>query len=154
MARIYGGRVSISATPQVPTQPLQLLAGARMNQGMIVDLDPNDLPNEALTNALNARCRVDRISRRPGTALWTPTAPDANPVLLVMVLKKADGTAYTLRFTPSTINRRGPVSWTLLTTGTALTGGPTDRIQAVVVLDELAFTNGVDRIYKLNAGVT
>lgn len=152
MARPFGGNVRVFSTPQAQAQQMQLFAGARVNQGMIVDIDPADIPDEALVNAKNARVRVDKSGRRTGTALWTPAAPDANPVLLVFVMREADGTLTTLRFTPSSLYKRSSVAWSLLTPGTALTGAATDRFQAVAVLDKLLFSNGVDRIYLVNLG--
>lgn len=134
--------------------PMQLLASARPNEGMVTDLDSTDISNESFQDLKNTRVRLDKTSRRLGTVLWTPTKPDSNKVLLIAVWKKNDGTKFIIRFTPTTINRRGVGTWTLLTTGTALTGGANDRFQAVTIIDEFCFTNGVDRIYKLNTGAS
>lgn len=148
-----GGRVVPSVRGIMPEQ-LRPFASARSNVGMITDLDSIDLPNEALVEALNARVRLDGVSRRLGGAIWTPAKPDSSPVLLLVVFKKKDGTKIVVRFAHNSINKRGVGAWTLLTTGTALTGTVTDRFQAATILDELCFTNGVDRVNKVNAGVT
>lgn len=152
MAKTVGGRPVSNI--QGVQQQLKPFISARSNAGMLSDLDSVDLPEEALVEALNARVRLDGVSRKVGSALWTPAKPDASPVLLLFVHKKKDGTKFVLRFTNASINKRVGGVWTVLTTGTALTGTASDRFQAVTILDELCFTNGVDRIYKTNAGVS
>lgn len=134
--------------------PLSLFASARPNAGMITDLDSVDIPPEAMTEILNGRVRLDGISRKPGSNLWTPTKPNSSPVLGVAVFKKANGSIYTLRFTPTTVHRRDVGAWTLLTTGTALTGGANNRFRTATILNEFCFTNGIDRVYKVNSTVS
>src|SRR6266516_3473694 len=99
--------------PQLPQlQPDQKLAESRLNLGMISAIDGGDIPNGALTLALNARCRLDRTQRRPGKLASLPTKPNANKVLLVVLFKKNDGSTTFLRFTRNSIHRRGVGSWT------------------------------------------
>src|SRR4051812_27976833 len=90
-------------------------AEAQVNKGMITMIDPADIPPGALQLAKNATIRFDRTSRRPGSILLTPVQPDGNPVMRMAAIKQKDGTAYTLRFTPTAIHNRGISSWTALT---------------------------------------
>lgn len=139
------------SVPNYKAQSPQPLVETNVNAGMYADLDHTaDIPNGALAIAANSRVRIDRTERRVGYSLFTPTKPDSNKVMLLAVFKHDDGTRDTLRFTPSSVYRRGASSWTLWTTGTPLTGGDSDHFQAVVVLDNFVFTNGKDRIYKVD----
>lgn len=138
--------------PQFKPQLPEIISATRINSGMISDIDPADIPNEALTIAQNVRVRLDTTQRRPGYSLFTPSQPDSNKMMLLTTFKHYDGTSDVLRFTPSTVYKRGAGVWTLWTTGTALTGGVDDHFQAVVVLNSLAFTNAKDRIYQVNSG--
>jgi len=125
---------------------------ARVNQGMITMLDPADIPPGALQLCRNARCRFDRTTRRPGTKLLTPTKPNSNRVLGTFFFKKNDGSTFFFRFTPTTIHFRDGVSWTPITAGVGatLTGGATDRFQAVVAFDRFIYTNGVDILHYVD----
>lgn len=138
--------------PQYKPQTPEKLVESKLNAGMFTDIDhASDIPNGALALAVNARVRTDRTERRVGYSLFTPAAPNANKVMLLTVFKHDDGASDILRFTPSTIHERGAGVWTLWATGTPLTGGVNDHFQAVVVLNNLVFTNGKDRLYKVNS---
>lgn len=127
----------------------QVFAEGRLNGGMIVQLDSADIPTSALQLAKNAAVRFDKTSRRYGCTLLTPLKPDSLPVLALTFIKKKIGTPFTVRFTRSSIFRRGSVTWTPIVG--VLSGTDRDRIQAVNVLDELIFSNnGADEIQLIN----
>lgn len=152
MAKLTGvpaGRERFRAQPELQATKF---AEASLNKGMITMLDPADIPESALQVAKNVTVRFDRTSRRPGSILLVPVKPDGSPILKMASIKKKDGTAYTLRFTPTSIHNRGLVAWTAVTG--VLSGGVRDRIQTAVVQDELIFTNnGSDYIQKLDFGL-
>lgn len=128
------------------------LVESLVNQGLITSADPADIPNGALTYALNARVRYDKTQRRSGRTLLTPAAPDANKVLEFALFKANDGTTRVYRFTRNSINLRGDSSWTAYTAGTggSLTGTDDDRFQVVVVFNKMFSANGVDKIQFLD----
>jgi len=139
--------------PQLPQlQPDQKLAESRLNLGMISAIDGGDIPNGALTLALNARCRLDRTQRRPGKLASLPTKPNANKVLLVVLFKKNDGSTTFLRFTRNSIHRRGVGSWTALTPGSGglLSGSDSNRFTYAVVLNKFFYANGFDKIQEID----
>lgn len=139
--------------PRLPALPeMQKLYESRLNKGIISSIDAADIDNAALTVALNARCRYDATLRRPGTTLLTPTKPNSNKVLELMVFKANDGTGRFFRFTRNSVHERGAGSWTNYTAGTggALTGSDSDRFQTAVVFSKPYFANGVDKIQYLD----
>lgn len=139
------------ALPNLPEIQSQKWVEATLNAGMMTNIDPADIPPSALQLAKNARVRGDKTSRRPGSILLTPAAPDANPVLKYAFLKKEDGTGYTVRFTPSGLHYINMGAWAPL--AGALAGSEADRFNTAVVLNELVFTNnGVDPIQKVDFG--
>jgi len=148
-------RLSLAA-PNYKSAPEQLLAEARLNGGMITSIDSVDIPNGALTNALNTRIRLDKTNRRFGVINEAPTKPNSNKVLGIYVLKENSGAITFLRFTKSSIHKRSG-TWTAFTAGTngALTGTDNDYFSTCVVQNKLFYANGVDKIQRLDtAAVT
>lgn len=144
------------AVPNYTAQKEQLLAEARINAGMITSVDSVDIPNGALTLALNSRVRLDKTSRRPGKVNEAPAKPNSTKVLGVYVLKENSGTVTFLRVTKSSIHKRSG-TWTAFTAGTngSLTGGDNDYFATAVVQNKFFYANGVDKIQRLDtAAVT
>lgn len=140
------GREQFRTPPDLPSEKW---VEAQVNKGMITMLDPADIPLGSMQVLKNATVRFDRTARRPGSTLLLPIKPNGDPVMKLAAIKKKDGTAYTVRFTPTNLYNRGISSWTALT-GT-LTGTQRDRIQTAVVGDELIFANnGADYIQKID----
>lgn len=137
--------------PNYAAESAQLLAEARLNAGMITSVDSVDIPNGALTLALNARVRLDKTSRRYGKINESPAKPNSNKVLGIYVLKENNGTVTFLRFTKSSIHKRSG-AWTALTAGTGgtLTGGDNDYFSTCVVQNKFFYANGVDKIQRLD----
>lgn len=144
------------AVPNFTAQPEQLLAEARLNAGMITAIDSVDIPNGALTLAVNTRVRLDKTSRRPGKVNEAPAKPNSNKVLGIYVLKENVGTVTFLRFTRNSIHKRSG-TWTAFTAGTngSLTGSDSDYFSTAVIQNKLFYANGVDKIQRLDtAAVT
>lgn len=140
------------AVPKIKVRPEQVLAESRLNAGMITSIDSVDIPNGALVVAKDVRCRLDKTSRRPGKINEAPAKPNSNKILGLVVFKKNDLTTHFMRFTKSTIYRRGVASWTNFTAGAggALTGADTDYFSTAVIFNALCFANGVDKIQEVD----
>lgn len=150
MAKTWGKQIAV---PPLPKMRRQRFLSAQLNKGMITSIDPADLPPEALVDALNVRCRFDKTTRRMGSSLFTPAAPNTNPVLAIVNLKKDDGTVFLVRFASGDNVHKRSSSWVKLTTGTALTGGANDRYQVVTAFNKLVFANGKDYIQVVDDAV-
>lgn len=138
--------------PKVSVKKEQLLAEARINAGMISSIDSVDIPTAALVLALNARCRLDKTSRRPGKTNEAPAKPNSNKILSVVLFKKNDKSTHFLRFTRNSIHQRGVASWVNFPAGAggSLTGADTDYFSTAVIFDALSFANGVDKIQEVD----
>jgi hypothetical protein len=132
----------------------KLLAESRLNEGMITTIDPVDIPNGAVVKALNARVRLDKISRRAGKTNDAPTKPNNNKILGFVLFKRNDGLTYLIRLTKNSIHQRSIASWINYTAGVggSLSGGDFDYFSLVVVLNKLFFANGVDKIQEIDVG--
>lgn len=138
--------------PRITPHKEQLLAEARVNAGMITSIDSVDIPTGALVLALNARCRLDKTSRRPGKSNEAPAKPNSNKILGVVVFKKNDKSTHFMRFTRNSIHKRGVASWTNFAAGAggSLTGADTDYFSTSVIFNALSFANGVDQIQEVD----
>ncbi len=152
MARRLAAPPRATNAPFVEEAEAQRLVEARVNKGIISVIDPADIDNGALTLAKEARVRYDRTLRRPGKLDSTPAKPNSVKIQNSYLFKKNDGSTYQLRFTKSSLHRRGVGSWVAIT-GT-LTGGDNDRFSIATVFDKCFFANGVDRIQVINGAVT
>src|SRR5678815_4597938 len=94
-----------------PNLDMRKLVEARVNLGMITQIDSADIPNGALQLARNVIIRDDRTTRRLGTILLDPPKPDGNPVIKLAFIKTQDGSPYTIRMTPSSLYIRTATSW-------------------------------------------
>jgi len=151
MARTIAKTVNPERMPAADNMKMEKFVEARVNLGMITQIDPSDIPTGALQLAKNATVRFDRTSRRYGTVLLTPIKPNALTVLKTLFIKKNNGSPYTLRFTPTTVHSRQAAGWSPYTTLAALTGTVSDRISTAFVLDNLVFANnGADEIQLVN----
>lgn len=151
MAKPSAQTVDANAVPNIKGFEKSVLAEGMINQGMITMLDPADLPPAALQLAKNATVRFDRTSRRPGSVLLTPVKPDSSPILRLAYVKRNDGSAYTFRFTHSSVHTLGALAWTAY--AGALSGTRYDRIQTAYVDNRFVFSNnGADEIQEINFG--
>lgn len=133
-----------------PKIEIQRLAEARLNGGVITMIDAADIPNGALQIGKNISVRFDKTSRRAGTTIIEPPKPDSNPVLGTFFVKLQDNTAFTFRFSASSIHSRGSLSWTQLV-GPALAGSSVDRFQLINVLNSVIFANnGANVLHKID----
>lgn len=137
---------------QFSQEQVRILAESRVNGGMITTISKDDIPLSALSLVRNASVRFDKTLRRSGSSLYGATKPSALKVLDMYAFKKDDGTYYLLRFTKSGIHVEGVGTWNALTG--ALTGSDTDYFNITYAFDQCVFTNGVDDIQLVNAGVT
>jgi hypothetical protein len=134
-----------------PNLDMRKLVEARVNLGMITQIDSADIPNGALQLARNVIIRDDRTTRRLGTILLDPPKPDGNPVIKLAFIKTQDGSPYTIRMTPSSLYIRTATSWTNIAITPALNGTLNDRFQTTDVLDKFIFANnGADPLQLVN----
>ena len=136
-------------SPQVP-DPIKNLAEVRIDGGMNVYIDPADLPNNVLQLARNVYATSDKLVRTPGSSVITPTKPDSNPVILLYVFQRFDGTSVFLRFTKTAVHRRGSGSWTALTSSDPYTITTNERIRVLPFNDRLFFVTGNENIYEID----
>lgn len=134
---------------------------ARINQGMITNIDAADIPTAAMQRVLNARVRFDKTLRRSGHVLFRSqltdastvvTKPDSSRVLKVATLKDNQGNAYTFRFSPAAVHVLDTGVWTdVPAVATAISGGAHDRFRTVVINNQFVFSNnGVDYVQVLD----
>lgn len=129
---------------------------ARFSSGMITMLDPADIPTSAAELLKNATTRFDKTSRRAGSVAFGPAAPDTDPIMRLVTIKKENNDEYTVRFTPTNLYKLSGSSWTQLTDsnamGETLAGTISDRIRTADVLDSLVFANnGVNEIQLVDS---
>lgn len=136
-------------SPQIAEAPTMIVE-ARMNGGMNVYVDPADLPNTSGVLFQNVEVRADKVYRRAGLDLLTPTKPNSDPVLLYVNFKRFDGTSIYLRFTKNKLYRRGVSSWTEITSGSAFSINNTDRIRFTTLNDRFFFAVGNKEIQEVN----
>lgn len=142
---------TIPGIPQAGTAEQKMLTvEARLNGGMDVYLDPADIPNFRVQLAQNASIRADKISRREGSELVTPTKPNSDPVLLYVAFKRFDGTLIYLRFTKNKLHRRAGGSWTEVTSASAFSITNTTRIRFTTLNDRFFFAVGNKEIQEVN----
>lgn len=139
----------VQRQPQFPEEPT-LIVEARLNGGMNTYVDPADLPNFQVQLAQNCEIRADKIQRRPGTEILTPTKPNSDPVLLYTAFKRFDGTTVYLRFTRNKIHRLGSSSWTEITSGVPFSITNTTRIRFTTLNDRFFFSVGNRDIQEIN----
>jgi len=160
MIRPYGGRLksNIPIMPNVKedssytvTTDRQLLTASNLIGGMNVSKDTGDIENESMVIAKNVRIRYDKISKRYGLSILGATKPDSNKILGTFGFKKYDASGTIIRFTKDGLYKN-PTAWSAIT-GT-LTGADTNRFQIASAFNQVVFTNGVDPIQVINAGLT
>ena len=148
MARVKGG----TKVPWRGMNPHKLqedtkFASGFLNKGMWTNIDPADIPNEALTVARNARIRYDKTIRRNGKSVYGAAAPNADQVKRLIEYKTNKDSIYLIRLTQAGGTYTEGTAWTSLT-GT-LSGG-TNYIDSAIIQDTLVISNGVDRIQKID----
>jgi hypothetical protein len=150
MARPIGKPMRAQLLPPMNQQEERLLAAAVLNRGMISSIDPADIPNEALSYAQGARVRFDRVSRRPGRAIFTPAKPNSNRVQRLWLDKPSRWQYLILRVASPTVHYLKQGAWFQLTG--SLSGGANDPVfMANIVGSHLVvLANGVDRLKKID----
>lgn len=149
MARPFGGGYPNLKAPRMKDLESFKFVEARVNGGMITNIDSADIDKNALQEARNARVRLDKTISRPGNILVTPTKPDANPVLGFTLFKSKLDVSYLLRFTRDSVNIQNVGSWSALT-GT-LAGADSDKFRFASVLDQFVFANnGVNNLQVID----
>jgi hypothetical protein len=153
MAKLISQPIRRYTNPRPLEQDEKQYIEARINGGMVTDLDASDLPLNTAQLVRNIRVRYDRTCTRDGTITFGPTKPNSNRVLSVYPFRQNDGTANTLRFTHVGVHKKAG-TWSALTTGVALTGTVTDRFNITTAFNKCVFTNnGVDSIQLIDDAV-
>lgn len=154
------GSTRIGDNLPLPQIDEKLIVETVVNGGMVTELDPADIPDSALSDANNCVIRFDRTERRPGSTVFGPESPDTEPVMKLAFVKTPDGLGYTVRHTPTTINKLVDDAWVEVVdsniSGEELAGTATDHLNTVVVLDTYTMSNnGANPIQKIDlAGST
>lgn len=148
MARVKGGtKIPWKGMSPHKLQEDTKFASGFLNKGMYTNIDPADIPNEALTVARNARIRYDKTIRRNGKSVYGAAAPNASQVKRLIEYKLDKTSIYLVRLTQTGGTYTEGTAWTSLT-GT-LNGGP-NFIDSAIIQDVLVISNGVDRIQKID----
>lgn len=137
-------------SPPPSAEQMQLVSEVRLDGGMNTYVDPADLPGNQLVLARNCYVTADQIRRSRGTSLFTPAAPNTDPILLIYAFQRFDLTTILLRFTKNKIHRAGPSSWTEITSATPYTITDEERIRVLPFNDRLFFVTGKHQIYEIN----
>lgn len=127
------------------------LVEARVNGGLVTQIDSADIANNEFVQVKNFDVRDDKTSRRYGTTLYTPVKPNANAIILVEHIKEYTGVTRILRFTTSTIHKMdfGGAAWTALA-GPAFAADDTARIKLLRLANRTFFTDAIIPIQEIN----
>lgn len=148
----------ISSTQRIPGLsnpiPRQLmvtkLPETNYDKGMFPDIDAASTPNGGLRLAVNSVIRYGKTSRRPGTSIFSPSAPDVNRVLLLKDYTRNTDITNIVRHTKNSVYYLTTTTWNPCA-GPALIGSDFDPFSAVVIEDQYFFTNnGKNKIQKLD----
>jgi hypothetical protein len=153
----YGDQRSTNIGDNLPIPNIEekLFAESVVNGGVVTNVDPVDIANNALQEAQNCFVRYDRTERRPGSTQFGPDAPDAEAVMRMVFVKYPDGTGHTIRITPTTINELVGGAWVPVVdsniAGEELNGTSADRISTAMVLNRFVIANnGVNEIQEVD----
>ncbi len=124
---------------------------ARVNGGLVTQVDSADIQNNEFAQMKNMYSRDDKIGRRYGTSIYSPAKPNANAILLIDTIKEYTGTVKIMRFSTSTVHKMdfGGAVWTAIT-GPAFTADDTYRIKMVRLANRTFFTDGKTNIKEIN----
>jgi len=124
---------------------------ARVNGGLVTQIDSADIANNQFVQVKNFDVRDDRTSRRYGTALYTPVKPNSSAILLVEYIKEFTGATKILRFSVNSVHKMdwGGAAWTALT-GPAFAANDTVRIKLLRLANRTFFTDGIIPIQEIN----
>lgn len=126
---------------------------SKLSGGMVTTLDSTDIPNNSFLTLKNARVYFDRIQRRSGLDLMSPTKPNSNVVLGVYAYQKNNGDSFLIRATKDGLHYWTVSGWTAITG--SLAGTNKDKFRFVTFNDRLVFSNnGANKIQIVNTGVT
>lgn len=128
--------------PGQPKEPIYI-AEARVNGGMSTIIDPADLPGQTLVLAKNARIREDKIRRRPGSVVLSPTKPNSESVVLYTQFNRFNGDSFYLRFSESEIHFLSGGTWTEIT-GTGYAATVQNRPTFCILNDRFFFSAGAE----------
>ncbi len=82
-----------------------------LDGGMNTKTDLADLEDNEFSVAQNVTIRSNKISRRIGTSLLTPTKPDSQAIAKMYTAKLYSGTIFQLRFAATSIYKRAVGAW-------------------------------------------
>lgn len=122
-----------------------------LDGGMNTKTDSADLENNEFVIAQNVYIRNNKITRRTGTSLLTPTKPNSEAVKKLFTFKQYDSTNIQLRFSETEIHRRGSGSWTeIIAAGTPISS----PVNNVIAADNRVFftNNGAQNIQEIDFG--
>lgn len=119
--------------------------------GLVTDVDPAKIPNEALTSVFNMCYRRGMLLRRNGLTLHS-TKPDSSKILNLYGVEDPTSGAALLRFTSNKIYRYTNTGWTDVTPSAiaANSGGVYDYFSFTVGDSRPFFANGVDPIREID----
>jgi len=148
MARVKGGtKLPMMGLPPLRLQQKNLFAAAILNRGMISDIDPADIPNEALSVLRNARVRRDRTSRRIGKSVFSGAAPNVSCVRRLITFEPSLGSIFLIRLTGAGGHYTEGTTWTALT---GVLSGGSNFLDVAVAEGTLVIANGSDRLQKID----
>jgi hypothetical protein len=134
----------------MPEMKEEILAAHTINKGMFTDIDAAIIPDSGLALAKNVVIRDDKTSRRAGSIIFTPAAPNGLKILRVIDYVRRNGVTNIIRHTKSTVHYATGGAWTACT-GPALTGTDLDIIDSAIISDRYFFVNnGKDVIMEVN----
>jgi hypothetical protein len=147
----FGEKKKLEPGIKVESLEETTLAEARLNLGMITNVDPADIPNGALRLCKNARVRFDRTSRRPGGKLLSPIAPNQEAIIGLSYFKQNDLDEFFFRLTKSGLHKRDAAWTNIPPAATALLGTDSDYPKFVSAFNRIFFTNnGVNPVQEID----
>lgn len=119
--------------------------------GLVTDVDPAKIPNEALTSVMNMCYRRGMLMRRNGLTLHS-TKPNTAKILNLYGVKDPTSGAVLLRFTSNKIYRYTNSGWVEVTPSliAANSGGNYDYFSLTVGDGRPFFANGIDPIREID----
>lgn len=124
----------------------------RISGGMVSSIDPADIANNQLIEAVNVRVRYDKTSRRCGHNAITGSGTINSPVQDIFQFKRDDGSRYTIKIHASgAVQYENGGVWTTATGNTG--GGVNDHYQATTIKDRFIISvNGQGKLKELVIG--
>lgn len=140
---------NVSGVQVIKEDPPVVFQSEDFAAGLLNEVNPENLPPNALQNVKNVIYIKNQLLRRNGLNPYPVTKPDSKKVIDIIAFPQASTGVGIYRFTPNTINRATSTGWIALT-GPALAGTINDPISFTVV-DERGFfsNNGANVIQEI-----